>query len=29
MHGTYRMSIVRTPQGWRFKDVTLARLPAD
>lgn len=29
MHGTYRMSIVRTAQGWRFKDITLDRLPAD
>lgn len=27
MHGTYRMSIVHTPLGWRFKDVALSRLP--
>jgi hypothetical protein len=28
MHGTYRMTIVRTGQGWRFKDMTIERLPA-
>ena len=28
MHATYRMSIVRTDDGWRFKDVTIERLPA-
>jgi hypothetical protein len=28
MHGTYRMEIVRTEEGWRFREVTLERLPA-
>jgi ketosteroid isomerase-like protein len=28
MHGTYHVSIRKTPQGWRFKDMRLDRLPA-
>jgi ketosteroid isomerase-like protein len=27
MHGTYHVSIVRTSDGWRFKDIRLDRLP--
>ena len=28
MHCTYYTTIVRTPQGWRFKDMTIERLPS-
>lgn len=27
MHGTYRVTLVRTDAGWRFRDVRLERLP--
>ena len=29
MHGTYRVSIVRTARGWKFKEVALDRLPIE
>ena len=28
MHGTYHVTIFKTPDGWRFKDMRLDRLPA-
>lgn len=28
MHCTYRTTIVRTREGWRFKDMTIERLPS-